>query len=135
MYQSPNPRRTFRTICKGNKGACFSVAFIPAYPYYYWQPKLYTYLGRYNSSGYLYEMVVYGLYHDSHFVIDGDVCSSHCRQRTKERALKSYRPGRINPRLAQFVKLVDFLPEEVFLGICSGGLPSGPPNPDTILDQ
>lgn len=80
-------------------------------------------------------MVVYGLYHDSHFVTDGDVCSSHWSQRTKERALKSYRPGRTNPRLAQFVKSVDFLREEVFLGICSGGLPSGSPNPDSILDQ
>ena len=46
-----------------------------------------------------------------------------------------YGPGRTNPRLAQFVKSVDFLPEEVFMRICSRGLLSGSPNPDTILDQ
>ena len=41
-------------------------------------------------------MVVYGLSHDIHVVIDQDVSTSHCSLRTKERALKSYLPGRTN---------------------------------------
>ena len=81
----------------GFHDACFSVSSTSPIP---------TSIGNLNCTRILVDMihrgmcmrcmVVYGLSHDVHVVIDRDVSTSHCSLRTKERALKSYLPGRTN---------------------------------------